>query len=215
MGRSRYKQQEPWYPYLITSSFVHGLPLFSKPEIAHLFIEASRYHQSEKNLSIYAWCIMENHFHIIAKHANLKSCMQSIKSYTAKQILDFLKLNGSHLYLKQLAFSRKSAKNASEYQVWQEGYHPKQISSMKILNQKIDYVHNNPVKRGYVDCPRTLAVFIGKRLPWYNRTNSYSTDSLREAGASKTASRSQSFVTSTLAIKKFLGHPEALSTSNL
>ncbi|MDZ7806244.1 MAG: hypothetical protein U5K71_03920 [Gracilimonas sp.] len=55
--------------------------------------------------------------------------------------------------MKQLAFSRKRGKKESVFQVWQEGYHPKQISMEKMLNQKIGYVHFNPVKRGYVDKP--------------------------------------------------------------
>ncbi|MDR9416638.1 MAG: transposase [Gracilimonas sp.] len=153
MGRSRYKQREPWYPYLLTSSFVHGLPLFSKPEIVQYVIEAIKHHQSQNELKVYAWCIMENHFHLIAEQEDLKTCMQSIKSYTAKQILDLLKSRNNQLYLKQLAFSRKRGKKESVYQVWQEGYHPKQISTEKMLNQKVNYVHFNPVKRGYVDKP--------------------------------------------------------------
>jgi REP element-mobilizing transposase RayT len=153
MGRSRYKQLEPWYPYLITSSFVHGLPLFAKPEIAQLLIDAIKFHQSKSELKVYAYCIMENHFHLIAKHDDFKICMQSIKSYTAKKVSDLLKSRNNKFYLKQLTSSKKRGKNQSTYQIWQEGYHPKQISTEKILRQKINYVHFNPVKRGYVDKP--------------------------------------------------------------
>lgn len=113
MGRSRYKQHETWFPYLITSSFVHGLPLFSKQEIASLLIEAIKFNQSKNDLKVQAWCIKENHFHLIATHPDFKSCMQSIKSYTAKEILNFLKSKNNQLYLKQLAFSRKPGKRIS------------------------------------------------------------------------------------------------------
>ena len=153
MGRSRYKQHESCYPYLLTSSFVHGLPLFSRPQMVLNVIEAIKYHQSQNNLKIFAWCIMENHFHVIAEHEDLSTCMKSIKSYTARQVLDYLKSNNNQLYLKQLAFSRKRGKRKSVYQVWQEGYHPKQIATEKMLDQKNRYVHFNPVKRGYVDKP--------------------------------------------------------------
>jgi len=44
-------------------------------------------------------------------------------------------------------------KTDSKYQFWQEGTHPKQILSEEIMRQKLDYIHNNPVKRGYVDLP--------------------------------------------------------------
>ncbi|SMO81169.1 REP-associated tyrosine transposase [Gracilimonas mengyeensis] len=153
MGRSRYKQYETCYPYLITSSIVHGLPLFAKPEIASYLIDTIMYLQSESDLKVQAWCIMENHFHMIAVHENLGKCMQSLKSYTAKRTVEYLKLKNNQLYLKQLAFSRKRGKKESAYQVWEEGFHPKQIFSDEMLHQKINYVHFNPVKRGYVDKP--------------------------------------------------------------
>ncbi|MEX2603049.1 MAG: transposase [Gracilimonas sp.] len=151
MGRSRYKQHEPWYPYFISSSFVHGLPLFSKPEIVQIVIDLLKFHQHQKGLKIFSYCIMENHVNLIVEHDDLKTCMQSIKSYSAKQILEFLKAANNQLYLKQLKFSKQQGKKESKYQVWQEGYHPKQISTQKMLEQKVQYIHYNPVKRGYVD----------------------------------------------------------------
>ena len=41
----------------------------------------------------------------------------------------------------------------SDYQVWQEGSQPKQIGNADVMLQKLDYMHYNPVKRGYVDEP--------------------------------------------------------------
>ena len=40
--------------------------------------------------------------------------------------------------------------NSSEYQVWQEGSHPEAIYSDDFARQKIEYIHNNPVKAGLV-----------------------------------------------------------------
>ena len=36
---------------------------------------------------------------------------------------------------------------------WQEGSMPKRIGSREMMVQELDYMHNNPVKRGYVDDP--------------------------------------------------------------
>ena len=44
-------------------------------------------------------------------------------------------------------------KTDQEYQLWQEGSHPKAIVSEAMLRQKLEYIHNNPVRRGYVDDP--------------------------------------------------------------
>ena len=40
-----------------------------------------------------------------------------------------------------------------EYQLWQEGFHPQIIQTEEMLLQKLEYIHNNPVRRGYVDDP--------------------------------------------------------------
>jgi hypothetical protein len=53
--------------------------------------------------------------------------------------------------LEQLAFYKKSHKNQTHYQLWQEGCHPEIISTVGMMRQKIQYIHDNPVKRGYVD----------------------------------------------------------------
>ena len=48
---------------------------------------------------------------------------------------------------------RKLVHKISEYQVWEEGFHPKQITSDEMMAQKLEYIHFNPVTRGFVDKP--------------------------------------------------------------
>ena len=53
--------------------------------------------------------------------------------------------------LEQLAFYKKAHKNDRAYQFWQEGVHPELIQNDEMMRQKIDYIHLNSVKRGYID----------------------------------------------------------------
>jgi len=46
---------------------------------------------------------------------------------------------------------KKHIELRSTYQVWEEGFHPKLIQSESMMKEKIDYIHHNPVKRGYVE----------------------------------------------------------------
>ena len=89
----------------------------------------------------------------IAKAAGLSDVMQSFKSYTAKRILELLEQKGAKTLLKQLAAHKLRHKTESTYQVWQEGNHPEQIQGNEMMWQKLEYMHNNPVNRGYVDDP--------------------------------------------------------------
>jgi hypothetical protein len=52
-----------------------------------------------------------------------------------------------------MAFFRKAHKTDKEYQCWEEGSHPQLMQNAEMLRQKLDYIHFNPVKRGYVDKP--------------------------------------------------------------
>jgi len=52
-----------------------------------------------------------------------------------------------------LAFFKRAHKQETTYQVWEEGNHPQIIESEVVMRQKLDYIHHNPVKRGYVDQP--------------------------------------------------------------
>jgi putative transposase len=44
-------------------------------------------------------------------------------------------------------------KTDREHQLWQEGSHPQMIADEAMMWQKLEYIHNNPVRRGYVDDP--------------------------------------------------------------
>ena len=44
-------------------------------------------------------------------------------------------------------------KKDRKYKFWQEGFCPKQIMNFDIFQQKIDYIHLNPVRKGYVNKP--------------------------------------------------------------
>ncbi|VVH62189.1 hypothetical protein BSPWISOX_2635 [uncultured Gammaproteobacteria bacterium] len=89
--------------------------------------------------------------HFILQSDNLSKDIQHLKFFTAKKIINFLQQKNIKTILEQLAFYKKSHKNQTHYQLWQEGCHPKIISTVGMMRQKIQYIHDNPVKRGYVD----------------------------------------------------------------
>lgn len=153
MGRSRYKIHEHYYPYYITSSVVGGLPLFMNPAISDIILEALRYLQQKSKVTLNAYVIMPNHIHMIAKHDQLSVKLRAFKSFTARSIVDYLKDHKNQHYLSQLKSEKLKNHRDSEHQVWQEGLHPKQIFTPEVATQKVDYIHFNPVKAGFVDSP--------------------------------------------------------------
>jgi len=89
--------------------------------------------------------------HMVVSSDNLPQTIKKFKSFTARQILKVLKAKNVKFILDQLAFYKKAHKTKSSYQFWQEGSQPKIIQDKEIMIEKVNYIHQNPVKRGYVN----------------------------------------------------------------
>jgi len=153
MTRTRYILYETEHPYFITGTVNSWLPIFTRQEAADIIYDSWRYLQRERELDLFAYVILENHLHMIVSAPELPAVIQSFKSYTARKIIDLLKERRAIALLRQLRATKLRHKTQSEYQVWQEGGKPKQIQNDEMMWQKIEYIHNNPVVRGFVDDP--------------------------------------------------------------
>ena len=90
---------------------------------------------------------------MVVQSDDLEKSMKSFKQFTARELLLLLKKEKVTTILDQLKFYKKSHHKATEYQVWEEGYQPKLMQTDAMMINKINYIHQNPVKRGYIDEP--------------------------------------------------------------
>ena len=151
--RDRYKITAKDGIYFLTSTIVEWIPVFTTQVYFDILLESLRFCKTNKGLKLFAYVILENHFHLIAAANKLSDIMRSFKGYTSRQIIDQLRKDKREWLLNQLAYFEKKYKNESTFQLWQEGFHPELILNENMLLQKIEYMHYNPVKRGYVDLP--------------------------------------------------------------
>ncbi|NOX09759.1 MAG: transposase [Gammaproteobacteria bacterium] len=150
MGRSRYKIVNPELPHFVTCTVLHWIPVFTRPATVDIILDSLRYLMKE-GLKIYAYVILENHLHLVVQSEQLDRDLARFKSYTSRRLIQYLTEHNVSSILDQLAFYKKAHKGDRAYQFWQEGFHPEWIQNGDILKQKIDYIHQNPVTRGYVD----------------------------------------------------------------
>ncbi|MBF0219374.1 MAG: transposase [Gammaproteobacteria bacterium] len=154
MGKSRYKiVTDEKTPYFLTCAVVNWLPLFANPVIAQVVIDSLRYLQEQQRIELHAYVMMENHLHLIVSAVELSREIGAFKSFTARSAIDWYQANDSQWVLKQLHFYKEQHKCDQEFQFWQEGNHPQWIKDEAMLLNKLEYIHHNPVKRGYVDDP--------------------------------------------------------------
>jgi REP element-mobilizing transposase RayT len=153
MTRSRYRFGENEYAYFLTCTIVGWLPVFTRPQTVQFLYDSWRFLQENGRLTIYGYVILENHLHLVASSPAIAKEIGDFKSFTARQIVDYLETRHVKTLLNWLRFLKVRHKNDREYQVWQEGSHLEQIKDDEMMRQKLEYLHLNPVKRGYVDEP--------------------------------------------------------------
>ncbi len=151
MPRSRYRVMHGQYPHFLTATINNWLPIFTRPETMDIVLDSWRFLQQDSHFEIFGYVILENHLHLVARSRDLGRDVQRFKSYTARELLSYLQAQGATRLLQMLKFFKRPHKTESTYQVWEEGSHPQIIESETVLRQKLDYIHQNPVKRGYVD----------------------------------------------------------------
>ena len=114
--------------------------------------------QKNKGLEIFAWVIMSNHIHLLVKsdQEELSGILRDFKSYTSKKIIEEIISNSESRKEWMLKIFRdavfKHTRN-SECQFWTLENHAEHVFSNKFIEQKIDYIYNNPVRAGIVEKP--------------------------------------------------------------
>lgn len=152
MTRSRYLIHEPDRAHFVTCTVAEWLPVFTSPACCDIVVRSLEYCRKTKGLKIHAWVILDNHLHAILAAPDLSAVLRDFKSFTAREILLQLATERRAWLLNQLHYYR-AAHKSTDHQVWQEGSHPQAIQGDEMMRQKLEYLHNNPVTRGWVASP--------------------------------------------------------------
>jgi len=146
------------YAYFLTMTVVNWIDVFTRPVYKHIIVDALKYNQENKGLIIYAWCLMSNHLHMIAeadKKHNLSDILRDFKKFTSKAIVKEIGGNPEESrkkwMLSEFEFAGRHKSNIKNYKFWQDGNEAKEIHSNSFLEQKLDYIHENPVKAEIVE----------------------------------------------------------------
>ena len=144
--------------HYVTLQVVEWVDIFTRKIYRDILIENLFYCQQHKGMEIYGWVIMSNHIHLLIKSSNgeLSNLLRDFKSYTSKKILDEIEnCNESRKewMLKIFKTAAFQHKRNSEYQFWTHENHAEHIFSNKFMEQKLEYIHNNPVRAGIVTNP--------------------------------------------------------------
>jgi REP element-mobilizing transposase RayT len=156
----KYKFRNPEAIYFVTFTTVNWIDVFTKPLYKDILVESINYCIHNKGLVVYAWVIMTNHVHLVIERRTvaLEDVMRDLKRHTSKAITKAIEDNPQESRKAWMLwmFERAGAKNSnnSKYQFWQQHNQPIElVLEAFAIESSIDYIHNNPVKSGFVDQP--------------------------------------------------------------
>ena len=143
--------------HFITFAVVQWVDVFSRREYADIVVESLKFCQQKKGLRIHAWCIMTNHVHLIVSASEpdrLSDILRDFKKFTSSQVLKAIIENERESRKNWMLwiFKKAGEKNNrnKEYQFWQQDNHPVQCDTNDILDSRINYLHENPVRAAIV-----------------------------------------------------------------
>ncbi|PQA97871.1 transposase [Chryseobacterium shigense] len=152
----KYKFKEKDGAYFISFATVFWIDIFTRIEYFDIIISSLNYCRKNKGMIIFGYCIMPSHIHLIfrAANENPSDLIRDFKGFTSKQMINAIKENSQESRKDWLMWMFKKAgeknPNIQNYQFWQQNNQPIEIWSLKVFEQKLNYVHENPVKSGFV-----------------------------------------------------------------
>lgn len=155
----KYKFCDSTHPYFVSYATVHWIDLFTRRIYSDIIVDSLSYCIKHKGLILNAWCIMTNHVHLIIRSEinDLPDIMRDMKKFTSKrlikQILNNPQESRKEWILRMFGMVGKRNPNNKTWQVWQQHNHPVELSYNKMIDQRLNYLHMNPVKAGFVNNP--------------------------------------------------------------
>jgi putative transposase len=152
----KYKVGDDALPHFVTFSVVGWIDVFSREEYKEIFVESLKYCQKNKGLVLHAWVVMTNHVHlIISSNSNkLEHIVRDLKKYTSKQITRAIQENTQESrrewMLNIFSYAGKTNNNNTSFQFWKQDYHPIELNTVEKTQQRLNYLHENPVRSGLV-----------------------------------------------------------------
>jgi len=146
-----YKITDQQAVHFITCTVAQWIDVFTRREYADIIIDSIKFCQENKGLCVFGWVIMSNHLHMICscrQGFELSNALRDFKKFTSVEVVGAIEENKRESRRNWMLWLLKQK---DEILFWQPGNHPEEIKTRDFFQQKLDYIHNNPVRAGIVD----------------------------------------------------------------
>jgi len=157
MSSENYTIKDQNAVYFLTFTITDWVDVFTRYSYKKIIVESLEYCRKNKGLKLYAWVLMSNHIHLVCAidaGCRMTDFIRDFKHFTATSILDEIINNPGESrrdwMLYRFEFAGKYDNRIKQYRFWQDKSHPVELSTTEMIDQRIKYIHENPVRTGLV-----------------------------------------------------------------
>ena len=154
MSGDRYYIQDQHGIHFLTFTVVDWIDVFTRKDYKYIITDSLNYCIEEKGLECFAWVLMSNHMHLVARTNppfELSDFMRDFKKFTSKKIVKNIQTipeSRMEWLLHKFEYSAHTTGRAEKYKLWQDSNHPIGLEEQaEWFRQRIIYTHQNPVRQ--------------------------------------------------------------------
>ena len=154
-GVERYRIHAEAGLFYCTFSVVDWLPVFVSEQPCQIIADSLTFCHHHKQLGLDAFVIMPTHLHLIVfdrewNSVRLQQTLLDFRKFTGRQLAQFC---GTSMPAGFAAAFAAAAGADRDHRFWQPTWHPESITTEQFHDQKRNYLHDNPRRKGLVVHP--------------------------------------------------------------
>ncbi len=146
MPSIKINKNNPGGSFFLTLTVKNWFYVFDRHNRWEIIADSLEFCRKNKNLKIFSFVFMLNHIHLIVMSDDMISFVKSFKTFTSKEI-------HKNIIKNEPSVEKLFIDDKNVFSIWKSNNMPKIIESEKFLFQKMEYIHNNPVRKRYVNKP--------------------------------------------------------------
>jgi putative transposase len=159
MSGDRYFISDQHAIHFLTFTVVYWTDVFTRPVYKEVITESLNYCIEHKGLECHGWVLMSNHMHLIVRAvppATLSGIIRDFKKHTSKKITELIEQSAEsrkQWLLRQFSYEARRTGRAENYKLWTDDNHAIMLDNSGMFQQKLNYIHDNPVRQHIVSNP--------------------------------------------------------------
>jgi putative transposase len=157
----RYRIEDQQGINFLTFTTIGWIDLFTRPVYKEIILDSLKFCRKKKGLLLQGYILMPNHLHLIVSAAPgkyLSDIVRDFKKFTSSEIKGYLQdyqnIESRRDWMSSIfGIAGRDNPANKEFQLWKNDNHPIALYSLEVIKQKLEYIHMNPVRAGFVSCP--------------------------------------------------------------